>query len=181
VDFKGLLDIKDMIMNSSKIISTVALACVFVVSAPAVFAEGTKAPGTGPNPFTDCGIGAALFKNTHWAAVSSNIIWDLGTTAVTSATLSPETCSAQNMQAAQFILQSYKGLAEETAKGKGENLTAMLDIYGCQQTQALTVISAVRADMAEQVGSAGYVSQSNVEKASAYYNSVSVAAQVCSA
>ena len=35
------------------------------------------------NPYTDCGIGAALFPNTNWAAVTSNVIWDAGTTAVT--------------------------------------------------------------------------------------------------
>jgi hypothetical protein len=170
-----------MNMNSKKIVSAVALACAVVVSAPSAFADNAKAPGTGPNPFTDCGIGGALFENTQWAAVSSNVIWDLGTTAVISATASPETCSAQNMQAAQFILESYKGLAEETAKGTGENLAAMLDIYECEQGQASTVIGAVRADMAKQVGSEGYISQSNVEKASAYYDSVSAAAKVCSA
>ncbi len=170
-----------MNVNSKKIVSAVALTCAVVITTPTVFADNAKVPGTGPNPFTDCGIGAALFKDTHWAAVTSNVTWDLGTTAVTSATLSPETCSAQNMQAAQFILESYKGLAEETAKGKGESLTAMLDIYGCKQSQAGNVINAVRADMAEQVGSEGYISQSNVEKASAYYNSVSAATKVCAA
>ena len=45
-----------------------------------------KAPGSGPNPYTDCGIGAALFPNTHWAAATSNVIFDLGITAITSAT-----------------------------------------------------------------------------------------------
>jgi len=167
-------------MNSKKIMSAAVLASVCLMATPSVFAE-TKVAGTGPNPFTDCGIGAALFKDTHWAAVSSNIIWDLGTTAVTSATMSPETCSAQNVQAAQFILESYKGLAEETAKGQGENLTAMLDIYDCQQGQANTVINAVRADMAEHVESEGYMDQSTIEKASAYYNSVSAAARICAA
>ena len=168
-------------MKTKKIISVLVLASACVAGTSTAFAADTKAPGTGPNPFTDCGIGAALFKDTHWAAVSSNIIWDLGTTAVTSATLSPETCSAQNVQAAQFILESYKNLAEDTAKGQGESLAAMMDIYGCQQEQAVSVISAVRADMAEQVGSANYTNQTTVEKASAYYNAVTSAAKVCAA
>ena len=45
------------------------------------------------NPYTDCGIGAALFPNTNWAAVTSNATWDAGTTAVISATASEDTCS----------------------------------------------------------------------------------------
>jgi hypothetical protein len=38
--------------------------------------------GSGPNPYSDCGIGAALFKDTEWAAVTSNVTWDLGTTEI---------------------------------------------------------------------------------------------------
>jgi hypothetical protein len=43
------------------------------------------------------------------------------------------------------------------------------------------VINAVRADMAEPVESEGYMDQSTIEKASAYYNSVSAAARICAA
>jgi len=168
-------------MNSKKVIASAAIACALAVSAPFASAEGKKAPGTGPDPFSECGIGASLFKDTHWAAVTSNITWDLGTTAVTSATMSPETCSARKMQAAQFILDTYESLAEETAKGQGENLTAMLDIYGCQQADQRGVINAVRAEMATQVVSATYTQQTNIEKAATYYNAVSSAASTCSA
>lgn len=168
-------------MNSKKVIASAAIACALTVSAPFATADGHKAPGSAPSPFTECGIGAALFPDTHWAAVTSNATWDLGTTAVTSATMSPETCSARNMKTAQFILDTYESLAEETAKGQGENLTAMLDIYGCQQTEQRGVIHAVRAEMADQVGSATYSQQSNVEKASAYYQAVSAAASNCAA
>src|SRR5688572_5993856 len=52
---------------------------------PAKAPAASKAPGAGPNPFSDCGIGAALFPKTGWAAVTSNVIWDIGTTALTSA------------------------------------------------------------------------------------------------
>ncbi len=73
-------------MNKTKtLISTLTLA---VCAASLNVNAANKAPGSGPNPFSDCGIGAALFKDTKWAAVSSNVIWDIGTTAVTSATAS---------------------------------------------------------------------------------------------
>ncbi|MBR9868199.1 MAG: DUF3015 domain-containing protein [Oceanospirillales bacterium] len=165
---------------SKNLLSAAAIACVLSVTAPLASAANGPA-GTGPNPFTDCGIGAALFKDTDWAAVTSNVTWDLGTTAVTSATMSPETCSARKMEAAQFILDSYENLAEETAKGQGENLSAMLDIFGCQQSQKNDVIMTVRADMAKIVGIESYSQQSNIDKASDYYNAVNQATGSCSA
>ncbi|SEQ53787.1 Protein of unknown function [Amphritea atlantica] len=158
---------------------TAAIACAISTTAP--FATAAGQAGTGPSPYTDCGIGAALFKDTHWAAVSSNIIWDLGTTAVTSATMSPETCNAKKMEAAQFILDSYESLVEETAKGQGENISAMLDIFGCQESQQASVIMSVRSDMAKLVSTESYTQESNVTKATAYYNSVSKAVNSCSA
>ena len=51
------------------------------------------------NPYVDCGIGAALFPNTDWAAVTSNVIWDAGTTALISATASEDTCSGGDVSA----------------------------------------------------------------------------------
>jgi hypothetical protein len=155
--------------------TTVLAVCSFTVSA-----KGEV--GSGPNPFRDCGIGAALFASTSWAAVSSNVIWDVGTTAVTSATASPETCSGESVQAAQFILDTYDNLVEETAKGRGEHLTAVINILGCGATMHKETIHAVRGDMARSVASPSYVNQSPVEKASDYYNAVSSAvATHCSA
>lgn len=164
---------------SKKVLTVAAIACVLSVTAP--FASAANGPaGTGPNPFTDCGIGASLFPDTHWAAVTSNVTWDVGTTAVTSATMSPETCNARKMEAAQFILDSYENLAEETAKGQGENLTAMLDIFGCQQSQKTDVIMSIRSDMAKMVATKSYSQQSNIDKASDYYNAVNQATGSCS-
>jgi len=88
-------------------------------------AAGKNKVGSGPNPFRDCGIGAAIFPNHHVAAATSNIIWDLGTTAVTSATLSPETCSNVHAKTAKFIIDNYENLIEDIAKGEGEHLVAM--------------------------------------------------------
>ena len=109
-------------MNKIKIlISSVAIAfCAF-----------DKTPGSGPNPFSDCGIGAALFKDTKWAAVTSNVIWDVGTTAVTSATASPETCTGANIIAAKFIIDNYDNIVEEIAEGSGDHLASMYGVLGC--------------------------------------------------
>ena len=146
----------------------------------AVAEENNKAPGTGPNPYKDCGIGAALFQETHWAAVSSNIIWDLGTTAIISATASPETCSGKQAKAAQFILDTYDNLAEETSQGRGEHLTTVLNIMECDINKHDAIISDIRKGAATVVNSPNYDKQPRIEKASMLFTVVDSATQSCS-
>lgn len=151
-------------------------AVLFAVLAAAqspVFAENnSKAPGSGPNPFSDCGIGAALFSETKWAAVTSNVIWDIGTTAVTSATASPETCNGKRVVAATFINDTYEKLAEETARGEGEHLTSLLNILECGGAQQGRAISATRDAMADLVTEPGYATQDRTQKAAQFYRIV---------
>jgi hypothetical protein len=128
-----------------------------------------KTPGSGPNPYTDCGIGAALFSETHWAAVTSNIIWDLGTTALTSATGSPQTCSGKKVKTAQLIIDTYENVVEETAAGSGDHLTAMLETYGCDGSAHADIIGAIRPEVAAAVGADDYANLSRVAKAEQYY------------
>lgn len=139
-----------------------------------------KTPGSGPNPFTECGIGAALFPNTHWAAVTSNIIWDAGTTAVTSATASPQTCSGKKLAAAAFIRDTYERLAEETARGEGEHLATVLNILECRSEQQFVAASATRNAMAPVVSQPGFGALPRMEKAARFYEAVeSAAAKSC--
>ena len=156
-----------------KNVKTIAVSVITsaVISFGAVAGE-TKEVGTGPNPFTDCGIGAALFPDTHWAAVTSNVIWDIGTTAVTSATASPETCNAKSVKAAAFIYESYNNLAEETAKGNGEHLAALMNILETEESNREAIINEVRSGLASLVSSPEYVKLDQVQKASAFYNLV---------
>ena len=155
-----------------KNIVVAALLSVSMFVAPNIMA--------GPNPFSDCGIGAALFSDTKWAAVSSNVIWDIGTTAVTSATASPETCSGEQMEVAVFINNSYDSIVEETAKGSGEHVTTVLNYFGCTQNTQGNVITEIRSTMAEIVNSSEYDSMNHLQKASSYYGVVSQASQACS-
>lgn len=135
------------------------------------FAE-EKAVGTGPNPYRDCGIGAALFPETDWAAVSSNVIWDVGSTALTSATMSPETCSGQEVVAAEFILNTYDNLIEETAQGEGQHLTTVLDIYGCEASQQPAIINAIRSKAASDVASEDFAGATQLEKANKLFGNI---------
>lgn len=131
-----------------------------------------KTQGSGPQPYTDCGIGASLFPDTKWAAVSSNVIWDIGTTAVASATLSPETCKAKDATVAKYILDTYDNVVEETAIGEGEYVTAMLGMYGCDAAAHNNIISSIRSDFGEKLSESSYASLTNIQKAASYFNSL---------
>lgn len=147
----------------------VAVGC-FAVSP--VSAADDKDAGSGPNPYSQCGIGAAIFPNTPVGAVISNVIWDLGTTAVISATASPETCNGKKAEAAAFILKTYDNLAEETARGEGDHLTALLNILEVDAANRDAVLAEVRYEMADAISTAGYDQQTAVDKASHYYTVV---------
>ena len=142
-----------------------------------------KTPGSGPNPFSDCGIGAALFKDTKWAAVSSNVIWDIGTTAVTSATASPETCTGANVVAAKFIIDNYDNIVEELAEGEGNYLASMYNVLGCGEIAQPTMTSAIRSEMASSISQSDYKEKDLVSKSSHLYSVVNNTATLnsCSA
>jgi hypothetical protein len=157
-------------VNKTKtLISTLTLA---VCAASLNVNAANKAPGSGPNPFSDCGIGAALFKDTKWAAVSSNVIWDIGTTAVTSATASPETCTSANVVAAKFIIDNYDNIVEEIADGSGDHLTSMYSVLGCGSSAQVQMTASIRNGMVKATSEVNYQEQSLVEKSSALYSMV---------
>lgn len=182
------ITVRTHIMSLKKaVLASLYLACTALAQAqdaqpsaaeakPATTTADDRRPGSGPNPFTDCGIGAALFPNVHWAAVTSNVIWDIGTTAVTSATASPQTCSGKRVAAAIFINDTYEKLAEETARGQGEHLNAVLNILGCDSTRRAEVIDVARGAMSETVATPGYATQRRLDKAADFYGIVEAAA-----
>jgi len=148
-------------------VSCIALTLFAGISiAPVTMADQT---GSGPNPYTDCGIGAALFPDTHWAAVTSNVIWDAGTTALTSATASPETCSGAKVEAAMFINETYPNLIEETAAGQGQHLSAVMQILGCATDSHAAITESVRAEMGIKVSADGYSSMDQLQKSADFY------------
>jgi len=164
-----------------KAIASVALAGITVLGAGMTQAQDSKPVGSGPNPFSDCGIGAALFPSVDWAAVTSNVIWDVGTTAVTSATMSPETCSGKDMMAAKFILDTYDSLVEETAKGEGDHIASVLNIMECGSAQQSRAVIQIRSGVQGLVSDAGYSSLDATQKAEKMYFIVNSAASTCSA
>ena len=121
----------------------------------------------GPNPFKDCGIGAALFENTPWAAVSSNTIWDAGTTAVTSATASPETCNNSNpeVKTSVFILENFESVEQDFVEGQGEYVVNLGNLMGCSADETTKMVNEVRNNIVKN----GSVSGSKLVKAEDLY------------
>ncbi|GEN27138.1 hypothetical protein HVA01_07840 [Halovibrio variabilis] len=132
------------------------------------------------NPWQHCGIGAAIFDDNTTAAAISNVIWDSGTTAVTSATISPDTCESEEVKVAQFIDETYDQLAMEAAMGEGNHLSAALGLVGCEASDA-TSISQLRDDLSTVSANANYTSMSHSDKAYSFYTSLNQAAVNCSA
>ncbi len=158
-----------------KLISLVAVVALSATFTSNLYAAD-KAAGSGPNPYSDCGIGAALFTENKTLAVTSNVIWDIGTTAVTSATASPETCSGKKVAVATFILESYDQLTEDTARGEGEHLTTLLQLMEVQPQQQAVVVANIRSQMAKQLTSADYLTADKVAKSTILFNSAMAAA-----
>jgi hypothetical protein len=122
----------------------------------------------GPNPYSDCGIGAALFEKTKWAAVTSNVIWDLGLTAIVSATASPETCSGAQAQTAALILEALPEIEREVAVGGGDTIDMIASNLQCDGS-----LPTAMGDAYQQViTSASYSGMTRIEKSTVLYDAV---------
>lgn len=138
------------------------LAMLVLLTATSALAE--------KNIWRDCGIGALVFTETKWAAVTSNITWDLGITASTSYSSSEDQCSGKGASTAKFIHQNYAQIEEETVKGSGEHLTAMLQLVNCGNTSHDEIIGSLRS----KIKSDDLIQNSStgVEKSRLYYNTL---------
>ena len=117
------------------------------------------------NAWRQCGIGAAIFPRTGWAAVTSNIIWDFGLTATTSSSSSESQCAGRASNAARFIHQNYAVLEEETATGQGAHLVTVLNILDCRKSSHDKIINEVRSNFAQDM-------EAGAPTGEAYYNNL---------
>lgn len=135
------------------------------VIASALLAGNVMADEAKLNPWQHCGIGAAVFQDNGAAAAISNIIWDLGTTAVSSNVSSQDSCQGKPVLAAMFIQDNFNSVIEETSQGSGAHLTAMLDILDVEASTRSDVLNGIRLHVAANV-------TSNTVTPEAYYNAV---------
>ena len=118
------------------------------------------------NAWSKCGIGAIIFDTNDVAATLSNIIWDLGTTAVSSKISSVESCNGikGKVAAAEFIKNTHAQIEQDIAKGSGKYLASMLNILNVQPANQAIVSQKMRQNLAS------VVSISDADKAEAIYN-----------
>jgi hypothetical protein len=143
-----------------------------VVSSLTLVASAASFNASAWNPFADCGIGAALFPTTKWAAVTSNVVWDIGITALVSGTASPETCNGKTLATAKFIIDNYDKLAENIAEGQGEYLSALYQVIDLKEEEHQKATLSIRQKMVTNITSSGYQKLSLVEKSSSLYKVV---------
>ena len=122
-----------------------------IITSLALSTGSVQAADDVENAFSQCGIGAAIFQNNETAAIISNIIWDLGTTAVSSMTSSPDSCSGANTTAAIFIDKTHHVLEEQVVKGGGDHLVALMDIMGCDNSHRTDIVSGLRSELATSI------------------------------
>lgn len=158
-----------------KTFTTLAAAALFAL----VPISSASAQTKDINPWQDCGLGAMVFPENGTAAAISNLIWDLGTTAISSQISSPESCEGERLAAAVFIQQTYASLEVETAKGEGEILATAAEMMGCSADTHPAVIQQTRADLASRAAQDGFANMSKSRKAELYFLSMDKASAQC--
>jgi hypothetical protein len=159
-----------------KIALLTAAAALVLSSMTTAMPVAAQETGSGPNPFSDCGIGAALFPEVPIAAVLSNVIWDVGVTAVISAVSSKDTCNGKRETAALYITNTYAGLEIDAAKGQGPYLAALASVMNCNDSAKTELYRAARVGLADTMSRADFGKMTHVEKAERLFNVVDKAA-----
>jgi len=117
--------------------------------------------------YTECGIGAMIAPTNKAVAAVTNVIWDLGTTAVSTNISSPESCSGAQAKTAAFIGKSYDILELEIASGEGQYFDTLASMTDREMTD-------IRTDFSELVASSEYVNMSKTEKVEKLYSIVTI-------
>ena len=130
--------------------------------------------------YTDCGIGGLIGSAigsdedsiANVAAVVSNITFDLGTTAISSNTTSPDTCARGEAKTAAFIYESYDSLEADLASGHGVYLDALAALAGHEEDTRDRFVAGVRSGFARLVAVPDYPEQDRFTRSEALYNLV---------
>jgi hypothetical protein len=146
------------------------LFAIFLICGSSISAEKSSL-----NVWKDCGIGAIIFdeQEDRQLAAITNILFGPYSWSTASSSKSSGTCSGSGkVAAATFIHETYGNVVEETAKGNGAHLTAILDLMECDPVVHESIISNVQAELISSIDNVTYLSQSRLEKAEAYFNVV---------
>lgn len=124
--------------------------------------------------YTECGLGGMLFQHKKWAGLAalSNVIWDFGTTASSSALTTPDSCmGGKEEKMAAFIYHTYDALEQDLAKGYGEHLDTLMVLAGKNQSDA-KFIEVLRQDLAQVIAQGDYAAKTRYQKAETLFGLV---------
>lgn len=117
--------------------------------------------------YKQCGLGGALFGNSSpILAIISNVTWDLGTTAATSDSMSPDMCQGGNVRAAVLINEAFPSVEKDLASGQGAHLSALQNVANCES------VASVRAQYGQYAQTSAYSAASQKQNAEALYSIV---------
>lgn len=153
-------------MNFNKKIMTMIVAPLIAIS----MISTASAERDFGQIYTECGIGAMVFKKNETLAAISNITWDLGTTAASSNYSSEENCKGAAVAKAAFIHSSYNALEQDIAKGDGKHLNALMDLMRCDAKVRKEVVTSIRTDFAKTVSTVAYSKASPQQKSKQLYD-----------
>lgn len=128
--------------------------------------------------YKECGLGALLFPDDPIIAVVTNVTWDLGTTAVSSAVTTPGACKGGSVDMAQYIIDTHPQIEQDLSVGAGTHLSSMVSMMGCGDNTAVAS-SALRAEFSNVVAD-GYYEANDLEKSELLFNAaMDVSSQHC--
>jgi len=122
--------------------------------------------------YVECGLGALIAPRTPAVAVITNIIWDLGTTAIISNASSPESCKGGKSETASFIYESYDLIEIDLASGGGQHLEMLATLVDMDASQRDGFLSGLREDFTNYVAQTDYNTQNRFEKSQALFDMV---------
>ena len=150
----------------SKIIKMAIVAVtLFAFTQPAVAREFGEI-------YTDCGLGGMIAPTSKGWAVSTNITWDLGTTAISSEISSPGSCMGGQAQTARFINDSYESLERDIARGQGDYLDSLALLVEVSESNKASFINRLRSGFTSYVSNHDYTNQTQFQKSKNLYDIV---------
>lgn len=127
--------------------------------------------------FSECGLGGLIAQgvedkdNSVFTAVSTNVTWDLGTTASsTYYSTGKDSCANKRVKVAVFINESYDKLEKEIAQGNGKYLDALASLAVDNTLEKSEYNSSLRKKFALIVADKSYSKLSHQEKVEKLYN-----------
>ena len=127
--------------------------------------------------YSECGLGGLIAQGiqdrdtSNLVAISTNVTWDLGTTASsTYYSTGEDSCANKKVRVALFINQSFDKLEKEIAQGTGKYLDGLANLALDDKKMKAEYISSLRKKFSEVIADKKYSKLSHNEKVEKLYS-----------